>query len=308
VITVLMGTFNGEKWVGEQLDSLLNQTLMPDRILIHDDCSTDSTLAILRDYQSKYPELVEVVRNPSNSGGSAQNFISMMTNVRDDYLMLCDQDDIWLPDKVRLSYEKITQMETVWGASTPCLMHSDLTVVDEDLTPQASSFQQSTFANYDRTTLKDQIIQNTATGCTIMYNRALAGLITYTPRHMVMHDWWISLIAAAFGHMGHIDDRTILYRQHRANQIGVTDMRTLKYKMSRLVNPNQVKADIAKTYPQAQEFLDTFADKLDNDQVTLLRGYCAIPTKNKLGRISSVIKLGVWKTGFSRNVAYLLFI
>ena len=308
MITVLVATFNGEKYVGEQLDSLLNQTRPPDRILIHDDCSTDATPEILARYQTDHPDLIEVVVNPSNSGGSARNFMSMMTVERDDYLMLCDQDDVWLPDKIQLSLDKITQMEATWGAGTPCLMHSDLTVVDEDLAPDAYSFRESTFADYSRTTLRDQIIQNTATGCTIMYNRALADLITCAPDHMVMHDWWISLIAAAFGHMGHIDDRTILYRQHRSNQIGATDMRTWRYKLSRLFNPAQVRADIAKTYPQAQEFLEIFADRLDPAQTALLRDYCAIPDKSKLGRIASVIHLGVWKTGFSRNIAYLLFI
>ena len=308
MITVLMGTFNGEKYIAEQLDSLLNQTLLPDRILIHDDRSTDSTPQILASYQKTHPGLIEVVTNAHNSGGSASNFMSMMTTARDDYLMLCDQDDVWLPEKIQASLEKITAMESRWGVSTPALMHSDLIVVDEDLKPDAHSFRENTFANYDRTTLRDQIIQNTATGCTIMYNRALADLITRTPHHMVMHDWWISLIASAFGQMGHIDDRTILYRQHRENQVGVTDMRTWRYKLNRLVNPGKVRADIAKTYPQAQEFLDFFADKLTDDQRQLLKDYCAIPTRGKLGRIASVIRLGVWKTGFSRNVAYLLFI
>ena len=308
MITVLMGTFNGDKYVGEQLDSLLNQTMLPDRILIHDDRSTDETLTILEDYQRAYPGLIDVIVNEVNSGGSGCNFMSMMTTVRDDYLMLCDQDDVWLPDKIQKSYDKITEMEAQWGADVPCLMHSDLQVVDEDLTPEASSFRESTFANYDRTTLRDQLIQNTATGCTIMYNRALADLVTRDPHHMVMHDWWISLIAAAFGHMGHIDDCTILYRQHTQNQIGVTDMRTWRYKLTRLFNPDQVKADIAKTYPQARQFLDFFSDKLDPSQTKLLQDYCSIPTKNKLGRITSVIRWGFWKTGFSRNIAYLLFI
>ena len=308
MITVLMGTYNGEKYVEQQLDSLLGQTLLPDRILIHDDRSADSTPEILSRYQQAHPGLIEVSVNPENSGGSAQNFMSMMASTRDDYLMLCDQDDVWLPDKVQLTYDKMKQMEATWGASVPCLAHSDLTVVDEDLNPAGGSFREATFANYDRTTLRDQIIQNTATGCTVMYNRALADLVTRVPEHMVMHDWWISLIAAAFGHMGHIDDCTILYRQHHENQVGVTDMRTWRYRLARLFNPAQVKADIAKTYPQAREFLEFFAARLSPAQTALLKDYCAIPTRNKLGRIASVVHLGVWKTGFSRNVAYLLFI
>ena len=308
MITVLAGTFNGEAYVAEQLDSLLNQTRMPDRIVIHDDKSCDGTLAILLEYERRHPDLIQVVANTANSGGSARNFMAMMTTVRDDYVMLCDQDDVWLPDKIELSYAKIRQIESVVGVERPCLVHTDLAVVDEELRPISASFRASTFADYNRTTLRDQIIQNTATGCTIMYNRALAQMITEIPENMVMHDWWISLIAAAFGHIGHLDDQTILYRQHQSNQIGVTDMRTLRYKLGRLVNPGQVRADITKTYPQAREFLDVFADRLDPAQRQLLSDYCAIPAKGKLGRIAAVARLGVWKTGFSRNVAYLMFI
>ncbi|MCL2482964.1 MAG: glycosyltransferase family 2 protein [Propionibacteriaceae bacterium] len=308
MITVLMATFNGAQYVGEQLDSLLRQTRAPDRILIRDDRSTDSTAEILSRYQRAHPDLIEVSINQVNSGNAGRNFMSMMTTERDDYVMLCDQDDIWLPDKIELTSARMAQLEAQWGASVPCLVHTDLTVVDEDLTPTGDSFRTSTFANYDRTELKDQIIQNTATGCTIMYNRALAQLITEVPQHMVMHDWWISLIAAAFGQIGHIDDCTVLYRQHQANQIGVADMRTLRYKLSRLINPDRVRADIAKTYPQALELKSLFSHRLSPDQIRLLDSYCAIPHLNKVHKIAMVARLGVWKTGFSRNVAYLLFI
>ncbi|MDR2974174.1 MAG: glycosyltransferase family 2 protein [Propionibacteriaceae bacterium] len=308
MITILMATYNGAAYLVEQLDSLLHQTRRPDRIIIHDDQSTDSTFEILTDYQSRHPDLIQVRRNEHNSGGSAANFMAMMTQRRDDYIMLCDQDDVWLPDKIELSYAKITAMEAQWGQSTPALMHTDLTIVDQSLRPTAASFKTSTFADYDRTTLRDQIIQNTATGCTIMYNRALADLITVVPRHMVMHDWWISLIAAAFGHMDHIDDCTILYRQHRQNQVGATDMRRLSYKLRRLIAPAGVRTDIAKTYPQAREFAAVFADRLTKAQKDLLAQYCAIPSLGKVRRVAQVIRLGMWKTGFSRNVAYLLFI
>ena len=308
MITVLMATFNGAPYVVQQLDSLMAQTCLPDRIVVRDDHSTDATLNVLNHYQANHVLPIEIQVNPANSGGSAQNFMSLMTTVRDDYVMLCDQDDVWLPDKIELSYAKLRAMEEQYGVGTPCLVHSDLTVVDDHLQPVSESFRASTFADYDRTKLRDQIIQNTATGCTIMYNRALANLITHTPEHMVMHDWWISLIAAAFGHMDHLDEATILYRQHAGNQIGVTDMRTVGYKLHRLTHPSGVRADIAKTYPQAAEFREVFADRLTDQQKSLLDRYVAIPSLGKLKRIATVARLGTWKTGFSRNVAYLLFI
>ncbi|MDR0285250.1 MAG: glycosyltransferase family 2 protein [Propionibacteriaceae bacterium] len=308
MITVLMATFNGEAYVAEQLDSLLSQTRPPDRICLADDGSTDGTLAVLERYRAAHPHLIELSVNAVNSGSAAKNFMALLVAQRDDYIMLCDQDDVWLPDKIAKTLAKMTQMETQWGRTVPCLVHSDLAVVNDQLVPVSASFRTSTFADYDRTALRDQLIQNTATGCTIMLNRALANLLTEVPQHMVMHDWWISLVAAAFGHMGHIDDCTILYRQHVTNQIGVTDMRRLRYKLRRLVNPAQVKADIAKTYPQAGEFLALYADRLDAAQAELLRNYCLIPHLGKCGKVAMIARLGFWKTGFSRNVAYLLFV
>ena len=123
-----------------------------------------------------------------------------------------------------------------------------------------------------------------------------------------MHDWWISLIAVAFGQMDHLDQSTIYYRQHTNNQVGATDLRTLGYKIHRLFNPAQVKADIAKTYPQAQEFRDIFAERLSPGQISLLNTYCSIPGMGKVRQIATVARYGFWKTGLSRNVAYLLFI
>ena len=181
MITVLLATFNGEKYIAEQLDSLLAQTHPPDRILIRDDRSTDSTAQILERYQQAHPDLIDVVINEKNSGGSARNFMSIMIEARDDYLMLCDQDDVWMPDKIEVSYAKIVEMEGRWGSSTPCLMHTDLAVVGDNLEKIADSFKTIYFADYSRTTLRDQVIQNTATGCTVMYNRALAEMIDYIP-------------------------------------------------------------------------------------------------------------------------------
>ncbi|MDR2929417.1 MAG: glycosyltransferase family 2 protein [Propionibacteriaceae bacterium] len=307
MITVLLATFNGQTYLVEQLESLLNQTRLPDRIVIQDDHSTDATGQILNDYQCSHPDLIKWTTSEAERG-ARHNFMSMMIRERDDYVMLCDQDDVWLSDKIEQSLAKITDLEAQLAPGTPCLVHTDLTVVDEALTPLGGSFRTNTFADYDRTTLRDQIIQNTATGCTIIYNRALADLIVTDPPHAVMHDWWISLIAAAFGQIDHLEACTILYRQHTANQVGVTDMRRLSYKLNRFLHPDGVRADIAKTYPQAEDFLRLFADRLNPTQTTFLRSYCQIPTRSKLGRVWSVVRLGVHKTGFSRNVAYLLFV
>jgi hypothetical protein len=232
-----------------------------------------------------------------------------MSRVRDDYLMLCDQDDVWLPDKIEKTLARMRRLEEEHGKSLPLLVHTDLRVVDGELNVISPSFKRAMNANYNRTALRDQIIQNTLTGCTCLYNRALAQLLTpQEPEYMVMHDWWLILTASAFGQVGHLDEQTILYRQHGKNEIGAKNVKTLAYKLNRALHGGQVKEAIAVTYRQAESFLAYYGDRLTPAQRTLLEEYGRIPGKSKIGKWLTVLKLGTFKHGISRNIAYFLFI
>jgi len=183
-----------------------------------------------------------------------------------------------------------------------------LRVVDKNLNVIFPSFKESMNANYNRTQLKDQLIQNTLTGCTAMYNRALANLIIKEPLYMIMHDWWLILSASAFGYVGHIDHQTILYRQHGQNQIGAKDVRTLQYKLKKLINYAEIKQAINDTYKQAASFLTCYRDKLTEQQIVLLETYCNIPRMNKFMRWRTICRLGTLKNGLFRKIANFIFI
>jgi glycosyltransferase involved in cell wall biosynthesis len=319
MITVLLGTYNGARFLSEQLDSLLAQTIPPDRIIVSDDNSTDTTWDILEQYANAHSSITtrhhQSVKPLSPHDGTvntpplpaaARNFLDLMVAERDDYLLLCDQDDKWHPNKIAVTLAKLREMEARYGLATPCLTHTDLNVVDSTLRQLNPSFRQAMNADWSRTTLRDQVVQNTATGCTIMYNRALANLLTEVPRYTVMHDWWLPLVACAFGHMEPLFDSTIDYRQHDENVIGAKNIRSLSYQISRALDLTAVRHAVRITYPQAGELLRIYGAQLSATDVALLANYTRIPSSDKLTRIATVVREGFWKAGLARNIAYLL--
>jgi glycosyltransferase involved in cell wall biosynthesis len=309
MISILMTAYNGEEYIGLQIESLLAQSFGDFTLYIRDDCSTDRTWEIINGYAKSHGDKIKAIKSEKNTGSAKHNFYTLMSQIRDDYLMLCDQDDIWLPYKIEQTLACMHRLEEEHGKALPLLVHTDLRVVDGGLNVISPSFKRAMNANYSRTELRDQVIQNTLTGCTCMYNRALAELITQPePKYMVMHDWWLILTASAFGKVGHLDVQTVLYRQHGSNEIGAKNVRTITYKLDRLLHGEEVRQAISITYRQAESFLAYYGHRLTPAQQELLAEYCRIPAMNKLDRWRSIIKLRTFKNGFSRNVAYFLFV
>lgn len=308
MITILMATYNGQKYLSEQLDSILKQTLQNFIVFVSDDCSDDGTWDIVQHYVTAYPKKIKAARREKNSGNAKYNFFSMMAAVDSDYIMLCDQDDVWLPDKIDKTLARIKQMEGEHGKEKPLLVHTDLCVVDRNLREINASFREAMNVGYMRTSLNHALIQNTLTGCTVMYNRALSVLLTEIPRFMVMHDWFLMLVASAFGEIGYLDEATILYRQHGNNEVGANDVRTVRYKLKRFFNCKEVRQAIYNTYPQAESFLALYGNRLTEGQRLLVAGYCEIPSLPKWRRWRSVAQLRTYKNGAVRNLAYFIFI
>ena len=307
MITILLATYNGEKYIVAQLDSLLAQTFTNFTVWVQDDASTDSTWDILMEYKSRYPDKFHITRNETNTGSAKDNFLSLITTIRDNYLMLCDQDDVWLPNKIELSMAKIKTLEEL-HPNTPLLVHTDLKVVDQDLNVICPSFRFHTKRNYNRNAFHQIFNLNNVTGCTTIYNIALAKLLTTSPKHCIMHDWWLKLVAVAFGKVDHIDESTVLYRQHSQNACGAKDVRKLSYKLNRLINGHELKATLHETCYQAGCLLEIYPHMLSNIQKHILHEYSTIPQKGKLKRMQTLIKLRAFMPSFSRNIALFLFI
>jgi len=308
MISILLAAYNGEMYIAELIESLLKQTFKDFKLYIRDDKSIDGTYAILEKYAAKYPEFIFIEQNDINTGGSQFNFMQLMIDHRNDYLMLCDQDDIWLPEKIAKSFSRIKEMEQEYGASTPLLVHTDLKVTDKRLNVIRSSYKKMANLGYNFKALNNLVAMNMPTGCTIMYNRALADLINVMPDFMVMHDWWISITAAAFGKIGSVEEQLVLYRQHSDNDIGAKKARSFRYIKYVLTHISVMAGKLNNSYKQAGSFLRVFYDRLDDGQRELLTAHTTLPRLTKFGKLRTILKYNTFLYGVARKVAQVIVI
>ncbi|MEA5048692.1 MAG: glycosyltransferase family 2 protein [Eubacteriales bacterium] len=308
MIHILLASYNGETYLAEQLDSLLNQTEQDFVIFAQDDRSTDGTYALLCDYAARYPEKIKVSQNAVNSGAAKWNFLNLIANHDADYLMLCDQDDVWRPDKIETTRKAMQEAEHRYGNHEPILVFTDLCVVGEDLQVLHPSFRAMSRLNYQHTEMNRILVQNTLTGCTVLFNRSFRTLLNELPKDCVMHDWWLMLVASAFATILPLEnEQTVFYRQHRENVVGAVDPTTSAYISSYVANRQKAKESFNRIYRQAEEFLRIYSGRLSADQKKLLEDFCAIPRKRKCGRILAMLRLKTFKHGVLRVLGQFFY-
>lgn len=216
-IDILLPTYNGEKYLKEQLDSILNQTYKNIRLIISDDCSKDSTPKILEEYRKK-DERIELYLQKENIG-VVKGIEFLLKKVKSNYYMLADQDDVWLPIKVEKSIETLTKQNAD-------LVFGDLEVVDQNLKTIYPSFGDFMMLNRKINkyidSYKVNYLYNCVTGCTVLSKKEFIEKIVPIPTDSkyLIHDHWIGLIVALNGKLAYMPEKYIKYRQHGDNQVG----------------------------------------------------------------------------------------
>lgn len=218
-VDIILATYNGEKFLAQQIESLLAQTHTQWRLLVSDDGSLDSTQEIIKRYSAADARIVLV--NTTRQGGVVANFKKALESAAANYMMFCDQDDVWLKDKVEIMLTELLRREADSGVAVPLLGFSDLRLVDSQLQTLSESFYRSNQLdpNYN---LDPRYLawSSTVYGCTTIFNAALLRLAMPIPGGIPMHDQWFALLAASHGAVFHLPRQTILYRQHDANVVG----------------------------------------------------------------------------------------
>lgn len=300
---ILMAVYNGERYIEEQLESILAQTNGNWELFIHDDGSTDCSLQIASRYVKQDPYRIHIVEGPP-CGGAKENFLFLMRQINAPYVMFCDQDDVWLPEKIKLTFQKMREQEFRFGADTPLMVFSDLTVVDSKMHPIAE--RMSVYQKLDprRILCKDLMIQNVITGCTVMVNRALLkkALQAKDTDTVIMHDWWCALVASYFGKIAYLDSSLVLYRQHEDNSVGAKNVNSLKYLRGRLKNKRSVKRSLTATQQQVECFVKTYSIS-----DPMLCQYGQLAGMNKAQRLWFYAKNRIHKCGWQRNLGLLLW-
>lgn len=295
MIEILMATYNGEKYVSEQIDSLLNQTFKDWSLLIRDDNSKDETLNIIKSYVEQYPNKIKLINDNKGSLRAKDNFLELLKLSTADYIMFCDQDDVWLPRKIEITLKKMKEVE-----NGPTLIHTDLKVVDKNLNIISDSMWKLQKLFPEKKEYNYLIVQNNITGCTMMINRELAKLSTGKFPNGIMHDWIIGIIASLKGNISYVNEGTILYRQHGNNEVGAQEYYSnILKKLKRI---KEIKKDIYKTNKQLKDILENI--KIENEQVKRkLYEYIELPKspffyrrkwkiKNKFMKDKLLLKIG----------------
>lgn len=296
-IAILMATYNGEKYIRQQIDSILSQTCKDWELYIHDDGSTDNTIATVESYVEKYPDKIHLIDGKS-TGGAKYNFFYMFGQVEAPYYMTCDQDDVWLEKKIELTYDKMLTIED--KADIPCLVYTELRVVDSELNTIADTMSEYQSLDCHKRTINQFILQNSVTGCTMMINRALRDKMLRITNidNTIMHDWWAALVAAQFGKTAFIDEPTILYRQHGDNSLGALGINKLSYIVRRVWQKKQIQESMRRGRLQAREFAKTYNLPADSLAVR----YAALEGKSRLVRQRFYKENDMYKTGTMRRL------
>lgn len=245
-----MSTYNGEKYIKEQLDSILEQTYPDIQILIRDDASSDGTVSILSEYSERYSN---VKYYAGDNIGVQESFFDLFLHAdrQAEYIATCDQDDVWYADKIE------TAVHALRSFQEPALYCCRTQLTDEKLIPLEDELRkyipQIAFGN--------ALIENVCTGCTMVINRALYEFVENKwPKESVIHDWWFYQVAVCFGKVIYDDNPHIFYRQHGNNEIGLDNSRLSLVK-------RQVKSlwkFRGRYTAQMEEFINTFTLKGEN--------------------------------------------
>ena len=216
-VDVLLATYNGEKYVAEQIDSILNQTYKNIHLIISDDCSKDNTSEILKEYEQKDKRITVYIQQ--HNLGVIKNIEFLLKKVTNNLYMLSDQDDVWLPQKIEKSVETLKK-------ENADLVFGDLEVVDQNLKTMYPSFGDYMLLNKKIkkyiNSYRVNYLYNCVTGCTVLSKKEFIEKILPIPTDSkyLIHDHWIGLIVALNGKLAYMPEKYIKYRQHGDNQVG----------------------------------------------------------------------------------------
>lgn len=300
IVSIFMATFNGEKYLDEQLASIFNQTYKEFRLIVTDDCSTDSTISIIKKWIRLYPNQITLIERKENSGKPQITFMQMVNQFKDtEYYMFCDQDDVWFPDKIVISLNALKKIENKHGQNTPVLLGTEFVLTDKTLVPFR---KQKKRLNYDKYCKSNKVIcYNLFTGCTVIFNHALSKIICIEDDPGFIHDWYIAFVASIFGVVGIIPDATIYYRQHESNAIGYSTTMNLIRLIKKLKRSLQTDY-----YLLAKRVYEKYSEKMDTGNQEMIRDFISIPNKGIAFRLKAYSKYKYWSPGIIRRIFQLV--
>lgn len=314
MITILLATYNGEEYLREQLESIKKQTYTDWKIIAGDDGSRDKTVEILREFACKFPDRIDYIENVPPTGSAKKNFAKLMSMAEEsDYIMCCDQDDMWKSYKLEESMKKMNELEKRYGKAVPLLIHGDVEVVDEEEKVISDSmFKLSGIPPVS--TVSKLMVQNNVTGCTMFMNQALLKKVlkSLDRDEVIMHDYIVALYARVFGYTDVIELPLLSYRQHGDNSVGAKNSKSIGYLLKRFSDgKNNYKKAMSESRRQIKMFAEVYKEEFvlnqKSEEYKLLCEYSELGDRNHLSRVLFYIKNKAWKKGVIRKIMQIFW-
>jgi len=251
-VQILLATYNGQSFLREQLDSILNQEYKFWELLIHDDGSVDNTITILNEYQNNYPKKIKLLNDQKTFSSASKNFFHLIDNRsrEADLYCLCDQDDIWHKSKLEFIVKRYNSNKN----KKPLLIHSDLSLVDESGKLLEKSHNKLINNQKNFINKNTALYYNPVPGCAMCINSELADKLSYC-KYMVMHDWWILLSAINLNsNLLYINFPLVKYRQHSRNVLGYKKINIFILIIRLLFKIRKYLENVKKAYSQSKQF------------------------------------------------------
>lgn len=301
MVDILLATYNGEKFLEQQLNSIFNQSYQNFRLIVKDDNSSDNTLEILKKYKEKYQDKFILIEEEKYFNCAKNNFFYLLNYSDSNYIMFCDQDDVWFYDKIEVTLHQMKLLQNQYGLNKPFLVYTDLCVCDENLNIISKSMIKYQSLLNREAYLGELLVQNNVTGCTVMINNVCRDMLYYEfSKNILMHDWWLAILCKTFGHISYLRRPTIFYRQHGNNSVGAKKY-SLNFGISKLKN-NTFKKSIHQSFNQANYFFKIYFHLLPNFEKQVFLNFISLKDSNFFKKNKILIKNKFLKTSLLRRV------
>jgi glycosyltransferase involved in cell wall biosynthesis len=306
-VLILLATFNGEKYLSDQLTSIERQTHRHWRIFASDDGSTDATPARLEAFRSRHADRVAIWEGPV-AGSAKGNFFGLLHAAPPArYVAFSDQDDVWVDDKLDRLVAACQRLERRVGPGVPCAVFSDLRVVDETLQVRATSFCREINSRPERVSFGSLLVENAIPGCSMLVNSALANEFRSYRGPLEdarMHDWWLALLAAGMGAISFVPDQLVLYRQHSQNAAGSVHRRGVAFAWAKLLRGD--RGDIRASIQQAKLLLAAHGSHFPTPTFRQLSAFAELDRTSKMRRVLVCLRHRILKQTADRRIYQLM--
>ncbi|RDC54259.1 glycosyltransferase family 2 protein [Pedobacter chinensis] len=305
-LIILMATYNGAKYLRQQLDSIKLQTYRDWELYIRDDQSTDETPVILQSYAAKDKriKLLDIAGPHGSPGLNFSVLFNYVSTKKNDYIMFADQDDVWNLDKIAVSLSFIQALEQKEANDLPLLVYSNFQFVDEK-----TSVLHQELPMPSELIMPVLLTANYAYGCTMMLNQALVNKIKVIPETAEFHDYWISLVACVFGKAVLLPQKLLKYRQHNRNASTNVYSRSIASRFRRYIyRPADRLPFLTRQHKMIGVFFKTYQNDLTQAMSFLIKEYLKAFNQSNVALLSFMLRKKLRMVGLLQTFAHFYIV